>query len=214
MEQRLDQVEGHLGEITLQLQKTANQLSNSNLRIQDQTAQVEQLQQQLERRSNIKPSKPSPELKLQLNNLEARLQSSEQALRNEVKLLASRLESMPKDTQQLPNAEPAQRAYSAPSPAATPKTKSYRKITKSSKRRGGPWVVNLASFNRKQDAQNMRRKLQRHGIFPHIKQVRVKGVNWYRLYVDGFANATAAQRYAATLKRRPELKQAWAGKAQ
>ncbi len=216
VEQRLDQTEGDLGEIRLQLQKTINQLSNSNGRIQDQLTQIEQLQHRLDSRSlnTANTTAPPPELKRQLKNLETRLQTSEQALRSELKLLASRLESQASTATQTPAPEVAQEENPAIPPQKEAAKASYpQQTTSTSSRPASPWVVNLASFTKKIDALRLRRKLQHHGIFPHIKNVRVKGVNWYRLYVDGFANAKAAQRYANTLKSRPELKQAWAGKA-
>ncbi|MBF0255560.1 MAG: SPOR domain-containing protein [Gammaproteobacteria bacterium] len=77
----------------------------------------------------------------------------------------------------------------------------------------GLWVANLASFTSEKDAQRVLQQLQRHGIFPKKKQVTVKGKTWYRLYVDGFANMQAAQRYANSVKSKPGLSQAWAGRA-
>jgi cell division septation protein DedD len=77
----------------------------------------------------------------------------------------------------------------------------------------GAWVVNLASYPSEQDAANILKKLQKHGIFPQKRRVEVKGQTWYRLYVDGFANQAAAQRYVKTVQQIPELHQAWAGRA-
>lgn len=78
---------------------------------------------------------------------------------------------------------------------------------------GGPWVVNLVSTVSEKEARALSVKLQRHGIFPKVKMVSVKGTTWYRLHVDGFANAAAAKRYADSVKGKPGLGQAWAGKA-
>jgi hypothetical protein len=78
---------------------------------------------------------------------------------------------------------------------------------------GGLWVANLASFNQERDASRTLKQLQGHGIFPKKRKVEVKGQIWYRLYVDGFANATAARRYVDKVKGKPGLSRAWVGKA-
>ncbi|QFY88907.1 SPOR domain-containing protein [Magnetovirga frankeli] len=77
----------------------------------------------------------------------------------------------------------------------------------------GLWVANLASFNSDRDASRILKQLQGHGIFPKKRQVQVKGKTWYRLYVEGFANATAAKRYVNKVKDKPGLSRAWVGRA-
>lgn len=78
---------------------------------------------------------------------------------------------------------------------------------------GGPWVVNLVSTVSEKEAKALSTKLQRQGIFPKVKPVSIKGTTWYRLHIDGFVNAAAAKRYVDSIKGKPGLGQAWAGKA-
>lgn len=108
-----------------------------------------------------------------------------------------------------PKAKQPQAAQPAIQPKPAPEAAPAPKPGKGA----GAWVVNLASYTNERDASNIMKKLQKQGIFPQTRRVEAKGQTWYRLYVDGFANQDAAQRYVKTVQKMPELKQAWAGRA-
>lgn len=102
---------------------------------------------------------------------------------------------------------PAPKVVTGPATAAT-----QSQAGKASEEATGPWVVNLVSTPSEKEARALSARLQRSGISPSIRQVNIKGKTWYRLHVDGFANAAAAKRYADSVRGKPGLDQAWAGK--
>lgn len=77
---------------------------------------------------------------------------------------------------------------------------------------GGPWAVNLVSTTSEQEARNLLARLKQQGIAAKVKIIIIKGAAWHRLYLDGFANATAATKYANSVRNKPGLGQAWVEK--
>jgi len=101
-------------------------------------------------------------------------------------------------------APPAAPAATAPAPAATAKPQVAATVAPAPKPQPTaaavtfkPWVVNVASLPKKQDAENLAKKLGDAGFNVYQMSADVKGTKWYRVRVgfyDSKADAEAASK--------------------
>jgi cell division protein FtsN len=142
------------------------------------------------------------------------LEAQQQEMRTEFTAQLQTLSTTPPPAKVTAATDPAAVAVQTLQPAKKDTTTSTSKPASTAKTgSSGPWVANLASFRAERDALRLLKSLQRHGIFPKKRKIYAKGKSWYRLYVDGFANMRAANRYIEKVKGKPGLNQAWAGRA-
>lgn len=218
LEQVLDQVKGAnntqaLGDIQGQLSQLSQSIGSLDERLtQGQKTLDERLtqgQKSLEDRQAALGK-----------DLDQRFERLNQSAASQVKDFSDVVVSEP------PSSAPATVQETKAAPAPTPAPKAAPRVkkqmpapttptntgTKTTAGTGGPWVVNLVSTPSKKEARTINARLQRSGIHAKIKTVEIKGKTWYRLHVDGFANAAAAKSYADSVRSKPGLGQAWTGK--
>lgn len=73
----------------------------------------------------------------------------------------------------------------------------------------GPWVINLVSLPHKSDAEAFVAKAESRGVAAGMSQVTVKGKDYWRVHVAGFATAAEANGSAALIKQKLGLKNVW-----
>jgi cell division septation protein DedD len=76
----------------------------------------------------------------------------------------------------------------------------------------GPWVINLASLPQKNKAERFVEKARSKGIDAELSQVTVRGKEYWRAHVSGFATAAEANIKANEIKEKLGLKDAWIAK--
>ena len=76
----------------------------------------------------------------------------------------------------------------------------------------GPWVINLASLPRKVDAERYIEKAESRGVAAGLYQVTVKGKDYWRVHVPGFATAAEAKAKASLIKENLGIKDVWIAK--
>lgn len=74
---------------------------------------------------------------------------------------------------------------------------------------GGPWVINLVSSPRKADADRFAEKARSRGIKTEQQLVTIKGQQYWRVQITGYATAEAARAYAGTARDRLGLRDVW-----
>jgi cell division septation protein DedD len=76
-------------------------------------------------------------------------------------------------------------------------------------RKSGPWVINLASSGNKDNAERFRAKARARDIAADLSRVTVKGKDYWRVQVPGFATAAEAQAAAESIKEKLGLDEVW-----
>jgi len=79
-------------------------------------------------------------------------------------------------------------------------------------RADGPWVINLASVQHKKNADHFRAKVESRGIAAELYQVTVKGRDYWRVHVPGFATAAEARAEARLIKEKLGIDDVWIAK--
>jgi len=79
-------------------------------------------------------------------------------------------------------------------------------------RDSGSWAVNIASLPQKEKAVFFVEMAQSKGIDAEFSQVTVKGKEYWRIYVSGFATAAEARTKADQIKEKLDLKDVWVAK--
>ncbi len=74
---------------------------------------------------------------------------------------------------------------------------------------GGPWVINLVSSPRKADADRFAEKAWSRDIKTEQQLVTIKGQQYWRVQITGYATAEAARAYAGTARDKLGLKDVW-----
>jgi len=112
----------------------------------------------------------------------------------------------------------AEPATAAKAPGAQPgTTKTEEKAAAEPKPkapRTGAWGINLLSFNTRDRSEREQERLQKKGVETVIREANVKGATWYRLRVEGFANAKEAKVYVTQHRNDPDFSDAWVSKGQ
>lgn len=89
-------------------------------------------------------------------------------------------------------------------------------FTKTQKREtdrdSGPWAINLASLPQKNKAEHFVEKAKSKGIDAELSQVTVRGKEYWRAHVSGFATAAEAKIKANEIKEKLGLKDVWVSK--
>jgi hypothetical protein len=75
--------------------------------------------------------------------------------------------------------------------------------------RGGPWVINLVSSPSKADADRFAARARASDIETEQQQVTVKGRQYWRVQITGFASAEEARAYAGTARAKLGLEDVW-----
>ena len=96
----------------------------------------------------------------------------------------------------------------APPVRSKPRQKSTTKAP-SKWAKKNPWIVNIVSYRSRKVADNALKDLRSRGIDVEKTKVMVKGLDWYRLRVVGFATKGSAQRYVIRLKKLPDVNGPW-----
>ena len=76
-------------------------------------------------------------------------------------------------------------------------------------RDGGPWVINLASSRSKDNAERFKARAVTRGIAAGLYRVSVKGNEYWRVQVPGFATAAEAKAEAGLIKEKLGLDDVW-----
>lgn len=225
LENLLSQNDEKLAHVETQLNKDASGIKDLEERLglvleqsrtDDSSAKLDAINQKLSGLSNKLAA-----LEKRIDSSQSEVQRQQEALRSEFTDHLRKLATNPPPSQVSASTDPSAVQVLKPTAPAAPveaqvltpppaKTAAPAAVEKSA----GPWVANLASFASERDATRIIKQLQGHGIFPKTRKVLVKGKTWYRLYIDGFANASAAKRYIDKVKSKPGLSQAWVGKAE
>jgi hypothetical protein len=74
---------------------------------------------------------------------------------------------------------------------------------------GGPWAINLVSSSRKADADRFAEKARSIDIKTEQQVVTIKGHQYWRVQITGFASAKEAGSYAGTARAKLGLKDVW-----
>jgi|GEM_PF-3164755 len=72
-----------------------------------------------------------------------------------------------------------------------------------------PWVINLTSSPSKADAERFAAKAKSRNIATAMQQVTVKGTQYWRVQITGFASREEAKVYARTAREKLGLKDVW-----
>lgn len=73
----------------------------------------------------------------------------------------------------------------------------------------GPWVINLVSTPSKADADRMTGKALSRGIQTEQQEATVKGKQYWRVQITGFATEEDARNYSETVRQKLGLKAVW-----
>ena len=76
----------------------------------------------------------------------------------------------------------------------------------------GDWIINLASVPHKESAERFVDKAKSRGVDARLYQVTVRGKDYWRVHVSGFATATEAKVQASLLEKKLGLKDVWVTK--
>ena len=76
----------------------------------------------------------------------------------------------------------------------------------------GPWVINLVSLPHRADAERFVADAESNGVVAGLYQVTVRGKNYWRVHVPGFATATEAKAKSSLIKEKLGLKDVWVAK--
>jgi hypothetical protein len=76
----------------------------------------------------------------------------------------------------------------------------------------GPWVIYLASLRREQEAVQFIAKIQSRGVSATSHPVTVRGYEYWRVYVPGFATAAEANTESRHIKEKLGLDHVWVAK--
>jgi len=74
---------------------------------------------------------------------------------------------------------------------------------------GGPWIINLLSSRKRQDAEELAVKATENGIPVEINKAIIKGREYWRLQITGFSNAREARAYAESVKPKLGIEEVW-----
>ncbi|MGD2138320.1 MAG: SPOR domain-containing protein [Gammaproteobacteria bacterium] len=97
-------------------------------------------------------------------------------------------------------------------PASQPKDRPPVKRAKAGSGNGGAWVINLASLNTRKEAENFKSKAGMKGFDTSLKQVHVKGREYWRVRVTGLDSLEEARTRGEAIKERLGLKEIWISK--
>ncbi|MGB5260202.1 MAG: SPOR domain-containing protein [Gammaproteobacteria bacterium] len=75
-----------------------------------------------------------------------------------------------------------------------------------------PWVIYLASYRREDEAVQFIAKAQSRGVSAKTYAVTVRGNEYWRVYVPGFATANQAKTNASQIKEKLALDDYWIAK--
>jgi cell division septation protein DedD len=76
-------------------------------------------------------------------------------------------------------------------------------------RGSGTWAINLASFQRKVDAERFVIKTNHKGVAAEINQVTVSGKKYWRVQVPGFTSPDEARKKASEIQNKLGFKDIW-----
>jgi len=76
-------------------------------------------------------------------------------------------------------------------------------------RDGGPWVINLTSSRSKDNAERFKARAVTRGVAAELYRVTVKGDEYWRVQVPGFATAAEAKAEAGLIKEKLGLDDVW-----
>jgi len=76
----------------------------------------------------------------------------------------------------------------------------------------GPWFINIASLLHKANAERFMEDLESKGVAVGLYQVTVRGKDYWRVHVPGFASAAEANAKASLIKEKFGLKGTWVAK--
>jgi len=110
-----------------------------------------------------------------------------------------------------PHPRPQTRRHQPPSTARKTLSKQQRLRPVAAAMNTG-WVVNLVSVDSKYAASKALARYKAQGIAAEIFPTKVKGKNWYRLRISGFANKQEANAQKDYLATRFGIKDAWTQK--
>jgi len=79
------------------------------------------------------------------------------------------------------------------------------------KRAGPPWALNLMSVTAKQYADRHLLKLKSAGYAVELLEVTIKGEDWYRIRIPGFASVREANLVAAEIAEKGVYLDSWVG---
>lgn len=99
---------------------------------------------------------------------------------------------------------PIAKTYPPPVATKTPTPETVRK--------GGPWVINLASVANKKNAESFIAQAKSRGVNAELSQVTVKGKKRWRVHVSGFATDAEARAEARVIKEKLGIDDAWIAK--
>jgi cell division septation protein DedD len=72
-----------------------------------------------------------------------------------------------------------------------------------------PWVINLISSSSKSDAEHFMAKARSRGVAAGIYRVAVKGKDYWRVQVSGFATAADAKAEASLIRKKLGIDDVW-----
>jgi cell division septation protein DedD len=81
--------------------------------------------------------------------------------------------------------------------------------TSTGTRADGRWLINLASFADKRDADRFAKRAQSRNVDVDQNQVTVKGRSYWRVQVTGFPSAAEARAHASLVEAKLGLKETW-----
>lgn len=73
----------------------------------------------------------------------------------------------------------------------------------------GSWVVNLHSVQNRAAADDFAALARSQGIEVELRNVKIRGEQFWRIQVTGFPTADAARSYAGTTRKQLRLKEVW-----
>lgn len=73
----------------------------------------------------------------------------------------------------------------------------------------GPWVINLVSTPSKSEADRLANKAESRDIETELEQVTVKGTDYWRVQITGFATADEARSYGDIAMEKLGMKDVW-----
>lgn len=94
-----------------------------------------------------------------------------------------------------------------PAPVATPPAP--RKPSAAATEKSGGWILNIASYPARVDAEIEARRLADAGYSPRVVEALAKGRTWYRVQIAGQESVQQAGQLAAELERKLGIKNAW-----
>mgnify|MGYP001551770913 FL=1 len=73
----------------------------------------------------------------------------------------------------------------------------------------GGWIINLASVPQKESAERFAEKAKSRGVDARLYQVTVRGKDYWRVHMSGFATAKEAKAQASLVEKKLGIKDVW-----